>query len=114
MSRKPEAPEGYVDIPKATEMLGFKHQQYTRRLLLEGNPEEGTGLWGRKAQYKGFSKWWIALDSIKQYLEAHRREAKGRRFILNTALENEKAIRAAIDALKVEYTLALAYKPKSD
>ena len=111
-SRKPEVPEGFADIKEATELLGFKHPQYTRRLLAQGDPEKGTGLWGKKQQYKGFSKWWISKKAIEAYLQTHRREARGRRFILNTALENEAAIRKALDGLKIEYRLELAYTPK--
>ena len=112
-SRKPKAPEGFVDIKEATELLGFKHTQYTRRLLAEGDPETGTGLWGKKVQYKGFSKWWIDLKSIEAYQETHRREMMGRRFVLNTALENEERIRAALDALDIEFKLELSYKSKT-
>lgn len=111
---KPEAPEGFVDIKEATVIMGFKHALYVRQLLSRGNPEKGTGLWGKKLQYKGYKKWWIDLKSIENYIETHRREAQGRRFILNTALENESKIRKALDALGIEYKFALSYKGKKD
>lgn len=110
---KPVGPKDHVDIKEATVILGFKHDLYTRQLLSRGNPKTGTGLWGQKIQYKGYSKWWISLESIENYKATHRREAQGRRFILNTALENEVKIREALDALGIEYKLGLSYKSKS-
>lgn len=109
-SRKPTAPEGYVSIVEATKVLGFKYDQYTRRLLLEDK------LKGQKKVYKGFSKWWISLESIEKYKATSRRVEAGRRFILKIDLDKEDAVRAALVQICGEegFTLKLSYKPKAE
>ena len=110
VSRKPEGPEGFVSIKEATVLLGFKYDQYTRRLLLEDK------LKGQKKQYKGFSKWWISLESIEEYKVKSRRVEAGRRFILKIDLDKEDAVRAALSNICGEenFTLKLSYQPKAE
>jgi len=110
VSRKPKAPEGYVSIKEATVLLGFKYDQYTRRLLLEDK------LSGEKKAYKGFSKWWISLSSIETYKTTSRRVEAGRRFILKIDLDKEAEVRAALESIcgKDGFTLSLSYKPKTE
>ena len=110
VSRKPEGPEGFVSIKEATVLLGFKYDQYTRRLLLEDKLE------GLKKQYKGFSKWWISLSSIETYKSTSRRVEAGRRFILKIDLDKEDAVRAAIAQIcgADGFSLSLSYKPKTE
>jgi hypothetical protein len=99
-----ELKDNYCSISKATKQLGFKYSQYTRRLLLQGK------LAGIKVAEQHYQKWYINNDSIDRYMNNHRRTEQLRRFILRADLEQQAAIRSALDELGIEYELELAYQ----
>ena len=96
----------FVSINEATQLLNFKHAQYTRRLLLEGKLE------GVKLAHKGYAKWYITLDSIEFYNAHTSRDTSMRRYILRIDASNENAVLVALGALNIEFKLELAYKSK--
>jgi hypothetical protein len=106
-----EAPEGWQGINEATKTLGFKHSQYTRRLILEGKLDDPEP--AERFQGKGYTKWMVSPKSLASYLEKVGVRGGSRRFTLKTDLENEEKVRAALDASGVEYTLELSYKGKA-
>lgn len=104
--------DGFMTIKQATRYAEFAHDIYTRQLLREGKFDEPVA--PVKVEFKGYSRWEIAKASVDAYLASRSSRTTGRRFILKTDLENESLIRAALDELKIEYTLNLSYKPKGD
>ena len=107
-----EEPILYLGIRESTRVLGFKHSQYTRRLLLEGKLD--LPLEPRKVSYKSFNKWYIPLPSLLHYMENSRRTRGGeRKYSFYFEREREDEVRAALDDLLGEdYKLELAYTPK--
>lgn len=75
----PQEYHDYLSITEATKVMGFKHSQYTRRLLHDsveaiGNEEEPKLPWpsdGRplavKLSMNGYDKWFIHPDSATNY-----------------------------------------------
>jgi len=83
------------------------HDLYVRQLLHAGRIE------GVKVQFKGYSKWLIDPVSI-DYYHAHKATRSGlRRFLLRAHRKDGTAIRDALEAIGIEYTLELNYKKKS-
>jgi len=97
-------------IREATEYLGFKHSQYTRRLVVEGRLDKPVP--AEKRNLGHYSKWFIAKESLDYYLSKNRVRGGLRRFILRVDLENIEAIEEALRKTGIEYTLELAYKGK--
>lgn len=96
----------FVGIKDAPVLLGIAYTIYARRLLKEGRIE------GVKVQYKHYQKWLISPESITYY-NSHKATRTGmRRFLLRTSAENEDAVRDALGALGIEFTLELTYKAK--
>lgn len=95
----------YVGISRATELLGFKYSQYTRRLVLEGK------LTAIKVKYDHYNKWMISLDSIDEYMANSRRTNQLRRYIFKIDQDQEDAVRTALNELGIQYELELSYKP---
>jgi len=95
-----------VDLKEATVLLGFKYEQYTRRLVLEDKLE------ARKVAFRGYSKWMVSIDSIDEYNEKIRVRHDNRRYVLRVNPKHEEAIREALDVLDIEYTLEFAYTKK--
>ncbi len=86
--------------------VGASHDLYVRQLLHAGRIE------GVKVQFKGYTKWLIDPESI-DYYHSHKATRTGmRRFLLRSSAKNETAIREALDALAIEYTLEYNYKAK--
>jgi len=105
--------KGYIGIKEATTYIGVAHSIYTRQLLLEGKFDEPIA--PVKVQHKGFKKWWISKKSLQAHLDRpSRRRAGLRRYLLRVDSKEEPRVRAALDALKVEYTLEYTYKAKAE
>lgn len=86
--------------------VGAAHDLYVRQLLHAGRIE------GVKVQYKGYQKWLIDPASI-DYYHSHKATRTGmRRFLLRTSAKNEDAVRDALTALEIEFTLEYNYKGK--
>ncbi len=96
----------FVSINDAKDVLGVGYVVYVRRLLLEGRLE------GVKIQYKGYAKWWISRASIAWYREHVLRTRSGRRWIMKFEMSDETKVRAALDALGIDYELKLNYVKK--
>ena len=96
--------KGFVGITQATKLLGIAHAQYVRRLVVGGRLDS------LKVQLDSTAKWFISRESIAEYMKTNRRTSTDRRYILRTAIENEGAIRKALDAAGVTYQLELNYK----
>ena len=94
----------YVSITDATSLLGMAHAQYVRRLVVGGK------LGSIKVQLEYYQKWFVSRVSIASYLRINRRTNTDRRYILRTEKKNEAAIRKALDAVGVKYSLELNYK----
>jgi len=112
-----KAPEGWMGIAEATKVLEVKHAQYTRRLLLEGKLDAAEGEEGpnpERFQGKGYTKWLIPPEAIARYRARAATRSGLRRYTLRAEKEAEKAIRAALDASGVEYTLEFSYQPKKE
>ena len=97
----------YISIKDSTNVLGYKHSQYTRRLLLEGKLD--TPLTPIKVEEGKFKKWFIPIPSLYFYLENKVVRSSKRRFILKLDLEDKDKVEEALKASGVEYTLELAY-----
>jgi hypothetical protein len=96
--------KGFVGITEATKLLGIAHAQYVRRLVVGGRLDS------LKVQLDSTAKWFISRESIADYMKVNRRTSTDRRYILRTAIENEDAIRKALDGAGVTYQLELNYK----
>lgn len=111
----------YLSIKEATRFLGFKHQQYTRRLLLEGKLDgQVEQVEGKEDTYpqkairvkeKSFSKWYIAIPALVAYQAARQVRSAGRRYILRIDSADLDKVNSLLTKGKVEYTLEPAYKP---
>lgn len=105
--------EPFLGIREATSILGVKYPQYTRRLLLEGKLD--SPIPSIKVAYKGFSKHYISLKSLRFYLSNKRRTREGgRRFLLYISLEDKAKVVEALKASGVSFKLELAYKAKGE
>lgn len=103
----------FTSIKDSTSILGYKHPQYTRRLLLEGKFDgEMTSLPFSPIKIKEgkFSKWFIPVKALYSYLNSRTERDSTRRFILRLNMEDLGKVEEALKASKVEYTLELAYK----
>lgn len=103
----------FTSIKDSTSILGYKHPQYTRRLLLEDKfGEVATSLPFSPIKVKegNFSKWFIPVAALYSYLNSRTERDSTRRFILRFNLEDLEKIEKALEASKVAYTLELAYK----
>lgn len=103
----------FTSIKDSTSILGYKHPQYTRRLLLEGKFDgETTSLPFSPIKIKEgkFSKWFIPVKALYSYLSSRTERDSTRRFILRFNMEDLPKVEKALKASKVEYTLELAYK----
>ena len=87
--------------------MGLKHEQYTRRLVLE-DKLEGC----EKRDMGHYFKWFIPVASIEAYKARTATRAGTRRFILKMAPELESKVREALDQLDIDYSLELAYQGK--
>lgn len=96
----------YVGINEAVGLLGVGYAVYVRRLVLEGRLE------GIKVMYKGYTKWHISRASIEWYRKNVLRTMTGRRWIMKFELPDEAKVRAALDALGIEYELKLNFVKK--
>lgn len=84
--------------------VGAAHALYVRQLLHAGRIE------GVKVQYKGYQKWLIDPESI-DYYHAHKATRSGlRRYLLRAKATDETAIRDALTAIGIEFTLEFNYK----
>lgn len=110
----------FLSIKEATRFLGFKHQQYTRRLLLEGKldgkvetvkGEEVYPLKAIRVKEKNFSKWYIAIPALVAYQAARQVRSAGRRYILRIDTSDLEKVNALLTKGKISYTLEPAYKP---
>lgn len=130
--RAPEEYRDYLSILEATGVLGFKHSQYTRRLLhesvaaiAEGGepkfpwPEDGRPL-AIKLEMQGYEKWYIHPDSVAGYSpKASPIGGSGmRRYVLRfqESLMDADAVAEALtaafgDAGPDTWVLEPAYKP---
>ncbi len=103
----------FTSIKDSTSILGYKHSQYTRRLLLEGkfDSKETTLPYSPiKIKEGKFSKWYIPISALYSYLNSRVKRDDTRRFILRFPIEELGEVEKALKASKVEYTLELAYK----
>jgi len=103
----------FTSIKDSTSILGYKHPQYTRRLLLEGKFDgETTSLPFSPIKEKEgkFSKWFIPVAALYSYLNSRVERDNRRRFIIRFPMADLEKIEKALKASKVEYTLELAYK----
>jgi hypothetical protein len=109
-----EAPEGWVGISEATNALGVKHAQYTRRLVLEGRLDTPDPC--ERFQGKGYSKWLISPASIAAYKAKAGQRSGLRRYTLRAEADQEQTIRDALNkALGQEnFTLEFSYQPKAE
>lgn len=108
-----EGEELFTSIKDSTSILNFKHNQYTRRLLLDGSFDPNkTGLKVSPLKVKEgkFSKWYIPIKSLYAYLSSRKVRDSTRRFILRFDMEHKAKVEEALKASGVEYTLELAYK----
>lgn len=103
----------FVSIKEAVSISGFaSHPLYIRQLLKAGKLE------GLKLKLHGHEKWYVSVASI-EYYNANKNTRTGmRRFLLRTSADNETAVRDALTALGIEYTLEFNYvkgksKPKT-
>lgn len=97
----------YTSIKDSTSILGFKYSQYTRRLLLEGKLDSPTP--SIKVKEGSFSKWYIAIPSLVNYLSNRVERDSTRRFILRVDLGEEARVREALTKAKIPFSLELAY-----
>ena len=94
----------FKGIKDSQSHVGAAHALYVRQLLHAGRIE------GVRVQYKGYTKWLIDPESI-DYYHAHKATRSGlRRYLLRAKASNETAIREALDAIGIEYTLEFNYK----
>ena len=97
----------FTSISDSTLILGFKYSQYTRRLLLEGKLDKP--YLPLKVKEENFSKWYISIESLMEYLKGRVVRDGTRRFILKANLEDKGKIEEALKGAGVKYTLELAY-----
>ena len=97
----------FTSISDSTSILGFKYSQYTRRLLLEGKLDKP--YLPLKVKEENFSKWYISIESLMEYLKGRVVRDGSRRFILKANLEDKEKIEKALKGIGVEFTLELAY-----
>ena len=98
----------YLSLRESTRFLGFKHGQYTRRLLKEGkfdSPHRAI-----RVKEKNFSKWYISIPSLAAYQASRVVRESGRRYILRITQDDQVRVEEALTAAKITYTLELAYK----
>jgi len=97
----------FKGIKDSREHVGAAHALYVRQLLHAGRIE------GIKLQYKGYQKWLIDPESI-DYYHSHKATRSGlRRYLLRAKATDETAIRDALNALGIEFTLEFNYKGKA-
>ena len=97
----------FTSISDSTVILGFKYSQYTRRLLLEGKLDKP--YLPLKVKEENFSKWYISIESLMEYLKGRVVRDGSRRFILKANLEDRGKIEKALKGIGVDFTLELAY-----
>ncbi len=96
----------FAGIKDSRPLLGVAHDLYVRQLLHAGRIE------GVKVQLKGYTKWFIDPSSIAYYTANKARRSGLRRYLLRANSTDERAIREALDATGIEYTLEISYKKK--
>ena len=111
---KTDGKSDWMGIKEVTPYAGFSHHIYTRQLLRAGKFDEPTP--PVKKDFKGYSKWFIARESVDYYLAHRAKRTSGRRFLLKMDLGYEAAARAALDKAvgKDNYSLELSYKVKKE
>jgi hypothetical protein len=100
-------PVGWLGISGIADETGYQ-PQYVRKLVLDDKIE------AIKIGRKGYEKWYINPNSAEEYRQSSNTRGGKRRFIFKTDLENEDAVRQALDEAGIDYDLELQYQPKED